>query len=127
MDYESAFSHMPTMKGLAVEFPFCKIRYVKVQNDLPAGNTSYNKIASGEQVGRYSAGKAEKPKPEQVVIKYARPAEITTMGSDPMISRASVIHELCYGRTQIPDKMLYKEPDYPVFKEGIPHRLDIFV
>ncbi len=81
------------MKGLALELPFLKLKYLKVQGNGPRTTTG-NSIAP-DQGEIYTAAK-------QLYVpafnSLAVSPQVTTMGPDPMKSRPSVLHELEYGR-----------------------------
>ncbi|MBN2298939.1 MAG: hypothetical protein JXM72_10115, partial [Deltaproteobacteria bacterium] len=102
MAYGKINSQVPNMKGIAVDLPFFRFRYVKVQDDSQKQDQSQGtvkaqsqgtvKARSLEGIGDFS-GRAMR-------VEYTRPAEVSTLGLDPLVSSASVIHELVYGRIQ---------------------------
>ncbi|MGC9324044.1 MAG: hypothetical protein ACP5G0_04765 [Desulfomonilia bacterium] len=77
------------------------------------------------------------PVPAESPIEYAssgrifvaRPADVTTLGVDPMVSQASVIHELAYGRieTELDVFPVAKGIAYPAQKEETVHSVDILI
>ncbi|MDT8272590.1 MAG: hypothetical protein RRA35_05300 [Desulfomonilia bacterium] len=62
-------------------------------------------------------------------VILARPAEITTLGVDPMISQASVIHELTHGRITGEFELFPSRKDavYPLPREEVGHSVDLFI
>jgi hypothetical protein len=108
------------MKGIAVELPFVKFKYVKVDG----GDTARSKSARTIDL--------TVPSEERIPITASRlivtrEAEVTTLGIDPMISYASVIHELAYGRIEDQQGYMQQTSSYPVVFEPSPHSLDIFI
>jgi|SRR5208283_1299751 len=93
MPYEDQFFRYPTMKGIAIELPFVKFKYVKVDWGGP------EKSKSAKSIDVTIPSKTNPPAALSRVI-ISREAEVTTLGMDPMISYASVIHELTYGRIE---------------------------
>ena len=120
MPYENDFSRYPSVKGIAVELPFVKFKYVKVDG----GDTARSK--SARTIDLTVPSEEISPKITSRVI-VTRQAEITTLGIDPMVSNASVIHELAYGR--IEDQQVYTQltSSYPAVFEPSSHSLDIFI
>ena len=94
MAYGKVDSQVPNMKGIAVDFPFFRFRYVKVQDD------SQKQVQSQIKVKTPSLERVENSSPRAIKVEYTRPAEVTTLGIDPLVSSASVIHELVYGRIE---------------------------
>ncbi|MGO9146054.1 MAG: hypothetical protein ACLQDF_06770 [Desulfomonilia bacterium] len=93
MPYEDQFFRYPTMKGIAIELPFVKFKYVKVDWGEP------EKSKSAKSIDVTIPSKTNPPAALSRVI-ISREAEVTTLGMDTMISYASVIHELTYGRIE---------------------------
>jgi hypothetical protein len=120
MPYENDFSRYPTVKGFAVELPFVKFKYVKVDG----GDTARPKSARTIDLTVPSEEKTPIPASRLIVT---REAEVTTWGIDPMISNASVIHELAYGRIQDQQVYMQQTLSYPAVFEPSPHSLDIFI
>jgi hypothetical protein len=124
MSYGDDISRYPSMKGISVDLPFIKFRYVKLdrnetEESKPLKITD-NSVKS-EDVSSLNSRR----------IVYTREAEVTTMGLDPMVSKASVIHELVYGRTESASTftrpLSYPAMSYPAEKEASSHSLDIVV
>ena len=121
MAYEKPFSHVSDMKGIAVDLPFCRFRYVKIVND------SKKNIQTENAAYMPSAENTRDISNEPIRIEYAAPAQTTTLGIDPMVSFASVIHELSYGRIDGYTAGPNENSAYPVVKEEVLHDLDIVV
>jgi hypothetical protein len=108
------------MKGIAVELPFVKIKYVKVDG----GDTARSKSARTIDLTVPSQERTPISTSRMIVT---RQAEVTTLGIDPMISNASVIHELTYGRIEDQQGYTQQTSSYPTIFETSPHSLDIFI
>ena len=127
MPYGDEISRYPSMKGISVDLPFIKFRYVKLdknesEESKPLRITD-NSVQS-EDVSNVSSLNVRR-------IVYTKEAEVTTMGLDPMVSQASVIHELVYGRTESASPFTrtasYPATSYAAVKEPLSHSLDIIV
>lgn len=85
------------LKGLEIQLPFMRFRYVSVgaQENAPVSeDRRIGAPVSTQQSQRpFCACEALSPRGEAV----------RTLGPDPMVSRASVVHELVYGRPEAPD------------------------
>lgn len=121
MAYENDFSQVPNMKGIALDFPFCRFRYVKIQGDQNNQVQPESKVRTAPPVTR------EYSSPRAMTVSYTRPAEMTTLGIDPMVSYASVIHELSFGRIEGHSGVPRAETTYPVSRQPDRHYLDIIV
>jgi hypothetical protein len=108
------------MKGIAVELPFVKFKYIKVDG----GDTARPKSARTIDLTIPSEERTSITTSRLIV---ARQAEITTLGVDPMISNASVIHELAYGRIENQQVYTQLASSYPAVFEPSPHSLDLFI
>jgi hypothetical protein len=121
MLYEDQFSRYPSMKGIALELPFMKFRYVKVVSDKPEDTSNSRQISTTIPYDDQPTPVVSAPR-----LILSRPAEVTTLGMDPMVSSASVIHELTYGRSEA--SMSFSQAvSYPAVKEPAPHSLDIII
>jgi hypothetical protein len=121
MLYEDQLSRYPTMKGIAVELPFIKFKYVKVDRNNPENARPLRQISTTIPYDKQSTPAVSAPR-----IIFSRQAEITTLGMDPMVSSASVIHELTYGRIEVSTD--YSQAiSYPAVKEPTPHSLDVVI
>jgi len=107
------------MKGIAVELPFVKFRYVKVDR----GVTEKPKTTKTIDL---TVPNEEKPSVTSSRLIVSRNAEITTLGVDPMISQASVIHELTYGRIETAQDTR-QSSSYPTVFAQCSHSLDIII
>lgn len=119
MPYEDLSAQYPSMKGIAVELPFVKFKYVKVeqaQSDKPKYSKQIDLTVPSENRTLTSASR----------VMVTREAEVTTLGMDTMISFASVIHELAYGRISA-DQGAPQTSSYPVVPEQQSHSLDIII
>lgn len=108
------------MKGIAVELPFVKFKYVKVdrgESDKPKPSKTID-LAGQSSLGQPVAS-------TRLIV--TREAEITTLGLDPMISNASVIHELAYGRIESPQAYQQQAASYPAVPEPASHSLDLVI
>jgi hypothetical protein len=123
MQYGNPFSHIQNVKGIAVDLPFCRFRYVTMESDPGKGSVSGDKPAVVSRPG----GRIGQRQSSVRRIEYVRPAEVTTLGVDPLVSSAAVIHELSFGRISADFTGSMKRRDYPVLKEDMPHVLDLFV
>jgi hypothetical protein len=108
------------MKGIAVELPFVKFKYVKVDQ----GDTAKPKSARTIDL-RVPSEERTSITPSRLIV--TREAKATTLGIDPMISNASVIHELAYGRIEDQQGYTLQASSYPDVFEPSPHSLDIFI
>lgn len=108
------------MKGIAVELPFVKFKYVKVDG----GDTVKPKSARTNDL---TVPSEERTPITASRVIVTRQAEVTTLGIDPMISNASVIHELTYGRIEDQQGYTQQTSSYPTVFESSSHSLDIFI
>ncbi len=92
MNPETVLSQNAYVKGLAVELPFFKFTYLKMDGRKAETLSSQDRI--GIQTTR------ERAYTRRTATSSAMPqgATITTLGADPLVSRAAVVHELYYGR-----------------------------
>ncbi len=114
---------MSNVKGIAVDLPFCRFRYVAIEGD-PVRSTVYDSKAAALPRPH---DEVEKREPPVRRIEYVPPAPVTTLGSDPLVSSASVIHELFFGRMRAVSTSPAGGGDYQVLKEEAPHALDLYV
>jgi hypothetical protein len=120
MDAENVFSRGGTMKGLAVELPFFKFKYLKIE-----GNASEQ--TSQSRIDTVVDKQLEQKPLARTKIEFVQTPQITTLGVDPMVSSASVIHELAYGR--IGNAPALKRPDssYNLKTDNGPSQLNFLV
>ncbi len=121
MLYEDQLSRYPSMKGIAVELPFIKIKYVKVDRKNPEDARPSRQISTTIPYDEQSTPAVSAPR-----VILSRKAEVTTLGMDPMVSSASVIHELVYGRIKASTDYS-QATSYPAVKEPAPHSLDVII
>lgn len=108
------------MKGISLDLPFIKFRYVKVDKNEP-------EEAYPLRITDRSEYSNDSPLNTRRII-YTNPAQVTTLGLDPMVSSASVIHELVYGRIESPASFIQtRQSSYITEKEPAQHSLDIIV
>ncbi|MEA2101003.1 MAG: hypothetical protein U9P80_00305 [Thermodesulfobacteriota bacterium] len=98
MKVENAlYSHASYIKGISVELPFFRFRYLKVEGNDNQAVSDHKRIgASHVQRAGFTVADAIQGQPG------ISPA-ISVTGTDPLVSRASVIHELAYGRIKRDD------------------------
>ena len=118
---EDQLSRYPTMKGIAVELPFIKFKYVKVDRNNPEDARPPRQISTTIPYDEQSTPAVSAPR-----VILSREAEVTTLGMDPMVSSASVIHELVYGRIEVSTDYS-QATSYPAVKEPTPHSLDVII
>lgn len=119
MPYEDLSTQYPSIRGISVELPFVKFKYVKVDSVQPDPSKNTKQI----DVSVPTESSTPTILPRMIV---SREAEVTTLGIDSMISYASVIHELSYGRIDAAREYL-PASTYPVVSEPSTHSLDIVV
>jgi hypothetical protein len=120
MPYEDQISGYPIVKGIAVELPFVKFKYVKIDG----GDTA--KPKSSKTINLTVPSEERTPIAASRVI-VTREAEVTTLGIDPMVSNASVIHELTYGRIEDQQSYTQQALSYPTVFASSSHSLDIII
>jgi hypothetical protein len=127
------FSRYPSMKGISVDLPFIKFRYVKVDKN----SSNEPEEAKPLRISDNSLPSEDTAALNTRRIIYTKQAEVSTMGMDPMVSNASVIHELVYGRSESTSTFTrtslsypaasYTAASYPVATVPSSNSLDIFV
>jgi hypothetical protein len=126
MPYGDEISRYPSMKGVALDLPFVKFRYVKVDKN----ETEPNEANETKYLSTISSSVPSQDTQSSNVrrVVYTREAVATTLGMDPMVSNASVIHELVYGRNESSfTATLTQTAVYPAVKEPARHSLDLVV
>lgn len=123
MQNGNPFSHISNVKGIAVELPFCRFRYVAIEGDSGRSAISGSKAAAPPR----PYDEVEKRQPPVRKIEYVPPAQVTTLGADPLVSSASVIHELLFGRIRSVASSPPGGGEYPALKEEAPHALDVYI
>jgi len=124
MPYGDEFSRYPSMKGISLDLPFIKFRYVKVDTNEP-------EEAYPLRIADRSEHSDEGPSRSTQRVIYTSQAQVTTLGMDLMVSSASVIHELVYGRMESPEDAGQPRVGsyglYGMEREFSAHSLDIIV
>ncbi len=123
MPYGDPFPQLMDMKGIAVELPFLRFKYVNIKGSPSQKTYSDNKVSvlpSSEKL-------CQQTEPIRINYTQAEPEEISSLGIDPMVSSASVIHELAYGRPAKKTQVSGSVQEYPVPREFRRHDLDIVV
>lgn len=123
MPYGDPFPQLTEMKGIAVELPLLRYKYVNARGSQSQITSSENKVSvlpSSEKFSRHA---------EPIRVNYTQtgPAAVSSLGIDPMVSSASVIHELAYGRISFKTQTPGSDREYPVPREYRRHDLDIIV
>jgi len=101
-------SQLSYMKGVALDLPFVRFRYLKVEGDAS------NKSRAAQKANKAIPNIRNNRLQGSIRIDNITSPEIPTLGPDPMVSKASVIHELAYGRieanTSLPREKTYYNP-----------------
>ncbi|MCD6570051.1 MAG: hypothetical protein J7L53_05050 [Deltaproteobacteria bacterium] len=95
------------MKGVALDLPFLRLRYIKIQGNPP------NKSLYTQKTSSFIPNIKNRKLPANLSINNVIPPEIPTLGPDPIISKASVIHELAYGRIRVGARLSREGTSYP--------------
>jgi len=122
MPYGDPLSQIGTTKGIAAELHLGTVRYVE-------GKDEQSDRASGENaIVALPARTGDKTRSaEPIRIDYTASYGINTYGMDPMVSQASVIHELAYGRISTVISKTGGGTGYPISRDVNAHDLDIIV
>jgi hypothetical protein len=121
MDAENIGSHAPYTQGASVDTPLWKSRYLKTQ-----GNTT-NQTTRKHNVDDVIPSRVETRTQDDIKITYCSTPFIESMGLDPMISSAAVIHELAYGRMQATASFTKTDCGYMAKGSYVPAQLDLIV
>ena len=119
MPYEDLSTQYPSIRGISVDLPFVKFKYVKVdpiQSEKSNNTKRINVTVPAENRPHTSVSR----------MILSREAEVTTLGMDSMISYASVIHELTYGRIDTAQGQPGTSA-YPAAYEPAKHSLDFII
>jgi hypothetical protein len=108
------------MKGISIELPFLRFKYVKY--------SGCEGQARSQGAGRLEAASEEYERPATVSsqVTFRQEAAFTSLGMDPLVSFASVVHELSYGRIT-PVGGVGLRGTYPRAVEPSPYSLDMLV
>lgn len=121
MAYGGPFSQLANVKGITGGVTLPQLGYVNVQGDSSSRSSSKAVVIHEPQHEK------TRPQVDPVRVSYTRASGRSGFGTDPMVSQASVIHELSYGRIYGGSSKSPTGEGYPVTKEYVPHRLDIIV
>jgi hypothetical protein len=120
MPYGESLSQIGNATGIAAEVNLGSFRYVENQDD------QYNRTSGGNAIANLPARTGEKQQAKPIRVDYTSAYGVSSYGVDSMVSQASVIHELAYGRisTVIPRT---GGTGYPIPRDMTQHDLDIIV
>jgi hypothetical protein len=121
MDAENISSQAAYMKGVSLDTPLIKYRYVKAK-----GNSS-NQTTQKRRVDDVIPNRERESQPHVVKAQFVKTPAIETMGLDPMVSSAAVIHELAYGRTRVASTLPRPDSGYDFRSNNVPVRLDLMI
>ena len=119
MPYKDLSTQYPSMKGISVQLPFVTFKYIKVDAVQSESTSNYSKVQTATTPGNTRPAVLSRMIPVEA-------AETTSLGVDTMISHASVIHELTFGRIG-PARDHRPPAAYPAVSDPPPHSLDIIV
>ncbi len=121
MPYGGPLSQIGSMNGGAAELYPGPLKYLENGNGHSSRTSGDNAILA---VPVETGGKA---RAKTIRVDYTSSPVVGTYGMDPMVSKASVIHELAYGRidTSVPGKA--RGTGYPIPGNYGRHALDIVV
>lgn len=120
MDAENIGSHAPYMQTVAIDTA-ARYRYLKVQ-----GNIS-NQTSQRRKVDDVIPRLEEERPLSSIKMQYINVPVIESMGLDPMVSSAAVIHELAYGRRSDMAGLAKAEGGYVLKGDYLPVRLDLII
>ncbi len=121
MPYGDPFTQLRVMEGIASEVALNSSRYTSNLEDTST------KAAARNTVNALTTDTSERPKAKPIVVDYSGTQAAFTLGRDPMVSSASVIHELAYGRINADQENKAKVAVYRMPQKSIPLSLDIIV
>ncbi len=109
---------MPPVSGWEVDLPFMRVRYLRVDENLSREVSADKLEYANTQQADYSAeGSAAKASGQRIGL-----------GHDPLVSKASVIHELVYNRASVQDSSPKKNNcSYSDFAEKQDRIIDLCV
>jgi hypothetical protein len=120
MPYGESLSQVGTTKGIAAELHLGALRYVDGQDE-------YSRASGENAIISLPARTSDKPQAKPIRIDYTASSGIYSYGMDPMVSQASVIHELAYGRINTAVSKTGGSTGYPIPRDLNAHDLDIIV
>ena len=121
MTYGDPLSRILGMKGIASEMPLG--RSLSVSSEAEASR----RAAEDPDVQSVITSNRSKPQADPIRVDYTSAQGAATMGLDPMVSSASVIHELAYGRIKASMPVRGASAEYPIPRDSVPQSLDIIV
>lgn len=119
MDAENISSHAPYRLGVSVDPPHWNSRYRDAQASIR--NESTRRYSVDEVV----PGIDETQPQDGISTAYVRIPLVFSIGLDPMVSSAAVIHELAYGRMTAPASLARNETGYVMQGAYLPAQLDL--
>lgn len=123
MPYGDPLSHIRNMKGIVEELPLVRLKYLPAQNDTARKTNTGNALVV-RSLDESDTGSQAEP----IRINYTSSTGRASFGTDQMVSYASVIHELAYGRVSSDTRQNASgEIGYPIPREYMRHSLDIVV
>ncbi len=122
MTYGDPLSLNQGMMGIAANLPLGRSLSI---NDQVVSSRKKS-VESGIQSILNDTG-SSKPQADAIRVDYTSFQGAATLGLDPMVSSASVIHELAYGRINVSTSSRGGNTEYPIPKDSTSHSLDIIV
>jgi len=119
MDAENISSHAPYRLGVSVDPPLWNSHYREAQTSIR------NETARRYRVDVVVPGNDEVQTQDGISIAAVRNPQVLSMGRDPMVSSAAVIHELAYGRMTAPASLPRNETGYGRQGGYLPVQLDL--
>jgi hypothetical protein len=118
MPYGESLSQIGTANGLAASLHPGTVRYVGDQDSRATGGNAVTVLPSRT---------GEKTQAKPIIIDYTPSSGTNSYGMDHMVSQASVIHELAYGRIRTAIPRTGSGTGYPIPRDASTHDLDIIV
>jgi hypothetical protein len=119
MPYGDPLSQIGNAKGGAAELYLGTLRYIEAQGEQTGRASSENAVVS------VASRPSQKSQPEPITINYTASSGAGSFGMDPMVSQASVIHELAYGRISSTVPQSTRNSGYPIPSDMATHQLDL--
>jgi hypothetical protein len=121
MPYGGPLSQIGSMQGRAAELHLGSLKYIENQGGQSSRPSNDTTILAVPVETR------DKPQAKTIRVDYTTSPGINTYGMDPMVSKASVIHELAYGRIDANIPKTGKGTGYPIPGDYGNHNLDLIV
>ena len=122
MTYGDPLSLSQGMMGIAANLPLS--RSLSINDHVESSRKK--SVESGIQ-SVLNDGSDSRNKAEPIRVDYTSSQGAATLGIDPMVSSASVIHELAYGRINVSTSYKGGNTKYPIPKDRTSQSLDIIV